>query len=273
MSHGNDGADDRLVEEIYDALDAGDPDLALARAEIALERGGEDPVLRFLAGVALLESDDPAAAVAHLARAVELDPEDAEFRANLALALYRAGRFAEAGSHAEAAVAADAGLPDAHHVRGLLLEREGRLDEADAAFRRASRIDRERFPEPVRLGRAAFEREVVDAGELLPEEFQRHLAEVAVTVEDVPSDAVLFDGDPPLDPELLGLFVGTAIDERAHQGVLAGEPPRILLFRRNLERYAVDRKTLRHEIARTLYHELAHYLGFEEEDMAELDLD
>ena len=50
-------------------------------------------------------------------------------------------------------------------------------------------------------------------------------------------------------------------------------PPRILLFQRNLERYARDEAELRREIARTLHHELAHYLGFGEEDMAELDLD
>jgi predicted Zn-dependent protease with MMP-like domain len=50
-------------------------------------------------------------------------------------------------------------------------------------------------------------------------------------------------------------------------------PPRILLFQRNLERFARDESELKREIARTLHHELAHYLGFAEEDMADLDLD
>ena len=50
-------------------------------------------------------------------------------------------------------------------------------------------------------------------------------------------------------------------------------PPRILLFQRNLERYARDEAELRREIARTLHHELAHYLGFAEEQMTDLDLD
>jgi predicted Zn-dependent protease with MMP-like domain len=92
-------------------------------------------------------------------------------------------------------------------------------------------------------------------------------------VEDLPSDALLSDEAPPLDPELLGLFVGTARTERTFAAAGIESPPRILLFQRNLERFARDEAELRREIARTLHHELAHYLGFEEEQMADLDLD
>ena len=51
-----------------------------------------------------------------------------------------------------------------------------------------------------------------------------------------------------------------------------GLPPRIHLFQRNLERFAVDREELQEEIAVTLYHELGHYLGLDEEELEELDL-
>ena len=125
----------------------------------------------------------------------------------------------------------------------------------------------------MRISREAFEREVVAAGEMLPEEFRKHLAEVPVTVDEVPSEEILTQEAPPLDPELLGLFVGSALDERRFDGPVAAEPPRILLFRRNLERQVADEEELREEIARTLHHELAHYLGFEEEDMPGMDLD
>jgi predicted Zn-dependent protease with MMP-like domain len=269
----NTSDDDRIVEEIYDALDAGDARTALARARIALHEMGEDPVLHFLAGTALLDLDEPAAAAEDLERAVALDPDDAEFRAALAYALYKACRFGDAAAAAQKALEADPGLPDALHAAALIDEREGRVEEADRKFARASKLDPERFPPPVRISREEFEKEVVAAGEILPAEFRKHLAGIAVTVEDLPSIAILVEESPPLDPELLGLFVGSALDEMTFQGPVAAHPARILLFKRNLERQVDDEGLLRDEIARTLHHELAHYLGFEEDDMPGLDLD
>src|SRR5688572_1845622 len=251
---------DPVLESIYDALDRGDAEAALAGAREALGHEGDDPVLRFLAGTALLALDRPEEAADELARAVELDPEDAEFRAGHALALFRACRFPEAAAQAREAVEADPRYDDAQHVLGLCLEREGQLEAADAAFGRAAVIDPEAFPLPARLSREAFERQVAAAADLLPADFRRHLAEVAVTVEPIPPEEILLDGTPPLDPELLGLFVGVALPEKSFQGPGGDLPPRILLFQRNLERYAADEKALRDELRRTLYHELAHYL-------------
>ena len=49
-------------------------------------------------------------------------------------------------------------------------------------------------------------------------------------------------------------------------------PNTIYLFQRNLERAAKDRDDLVEQIRITLWHELGHYLGFEEEDMDDLGL-
>jgi predicted Zn-dependent protease with MMP-like domain len=265
--------DERLVEDIYEALDEGNPERALAAARAALHDAPDDPVLHFLAGVALHELDRPQEAVLALDRAIALDPEDPEFLAARARAYFAGCRFAEARADAENALAADATHADALHVLGLVLEREGRYADADAKFGAAARGDPERFAAPVRLERPAFERVVVRAGEMLPEEFRGRLDEVPVVVLDVPPESILADESPPLDPELLGLFVGTALTERTFTSPGVEDPPRIMLFQRNLERFARDEDELTDEIARTLHHELAHYLGFAEEDMADLDLD
>ena len=264
---------DPVLESIYEALDRGEPEEALRQAREALDAEGEDPVLLFLAGTSLLELDRPEEAAEAFARAVDLDPEDAEFRASHALALFRACRFEEATAQAREAVEADPRYAAAHHALGLTLERDGRFDEADQAFSRAAELDSEGYPPPARMTREAFEAQVAAAADLLPEDFRRHLAQVAVTVEPLPSDEILQDGTPPLDPELLGLFVGVALPERSFQGPGGDLPPRILLFQRNLERYALGPQDLRDELRRTLYHELAHYLGFDEEQMAGMDLD
>ena len=265
--------DDHVVEEIYDALDAGAPDRALASARIALHTAPEDPVLRFLAGIALLELDDAAAASREFDLAVAADPEDPEFRAARAQARFATCRFDEAREDALHALATDPSQADALQTLGLVLEREGRFKEADSKFTACARLDPERFQTPLRLSRDAFEDVVVRAGRVLPETFRARLDEVPVVVEDLPPDAILTDETPPLDPELLGLFVGTALTERTYGTGGTESPPRIFLFKRNLERFARGEEELSAEIARTLHHELAHYLGFAEEDMEDLDLD
>jgi predicted Zn-dependent protease with MMP-like domain len=265
--------DDRLVEEIYDALDEGTPERALASARIALHDAPDDPVLHFLAGVALRELDRAGEAVREFGHAIASDPDDPEFRAARAQALFATCRFGEARGDAEAALVNDEAHADALWVLGLVMEREGRFDEADTKFGAAARVDPERFQPPVRLSHDSFAGVVASAGAMLPEEFRICLDEVPVVVCDLPSELILTDEVPPLDPELLGLFVGTARTERTFAAPGIEPPPRILLFQRNLERFARDAAELTREIARTLHHELAHYLGFAEEDMADLDLD
>ena len=96
---------------------------------------------------------------------------------------------------------------------------------------------------------------------------------MAVTVEDLPSDAILQEDDPPFDPaDLLGLFVGVSRDRRSSLSPGGELPPRILLFKKNLERMALEVDELVEEIAVTLYHELGHFLGLDEEDLERIDL-
>ena len=73
--------------------------------------------------------------------------------------------------------------------------------------------------------------------------------------------------ESPLDPETLGLFEGVPLGE----GSDAELPPRIFLFQRNLERYCTHSELVV-EIAVTLYHELGHLLGLDEEEVDALGL-
>jgi len=265
-------AEDRVVETIYEALDRSDPAAALEAARLALEQEPDDPVLHFLAGVSLLELDRPAAAVDALGRAVELDPDEAEFRANRALALFAGRRFDDALRAAQEALARDDSLPDAHYALGLALERAARFAAADSAFSRAAELDPDAFPLPLRLSRAAFGQRLSAAADRLPEAFRRRLDEVVVTVEELPSDELLEEDPAPLDPELFGLFVGLPLTERSSFSPGGELPPRILLFQRNLERAFPEPERLTDEIARTLYHELGHYLGMDEDELEELGM-
>ncbi len=124
----------------------------------------------------------------------------------------------------------------------------------------------------MRLSEAAFEAVLHDARDYLDATFRKHLDDVAVTVEPLPSDEVLLETTPPMDPELLGLFVGVPLSDRTSFSPGGELPPRILLFKRNLERSFPGEDALKEEIARTLHHELGHYLGLDEDELDAIGL-
>ena len=82
---------------------------------------------------------------------------------------------------------------------------------------------------------------------------------------------VLLDIEPDLDPDLLGLFEGNARCDPLPSA--PDEMPRIRLFLDNLwHDCAGDLQTFREEVRITLLHELGHYLGLDEDQVAALGL-
>src|SRR5439155_24889435 len=116
------------------------------------------------------------------------------------------------------------------------------------------------FPAPLDVDDAAFDAIVAESLRELPEEVRRHLEELPVLVESLPARELLTAEDPPLSPDLLGLFVGRHLLERRHDDV-PGPPGTIHLFRRNLLRVCGDAEELKREIRITVQHEVGHLLG------------
>ena len=124
-----------------------------------------------------------------------------------------------------------------------------------------------------RMTRAEFDREVRKAARKLPRQFRQCLDRVPVVVRDLPEPAMA-EGDESgeVGPDILGLFDGIPLPETSQFDMPQLRPNTIYLFQRNLERAAKDRDDLVEQIRITLWHELGHYLGFEEEDMDDLGL-
>ncbi len=254
------------IDRIYQALDDDEPELALRIALDQISRvGDEDPVLQFFAGKAWVESGEPGRGLSYLQRAVELDPDDLEFRGELGFALLEDGRTGEASEVALHLVRTAADHPDGHYLDGMVQESMGRTDEADLRYREASRLDPRRYPVIRRLDTERFEQLVEQAAAGLPEPFREHLDRVATTVETAVPDVLVDEGTSAL--ETLGLFTGTTLAHKGQSGAAADDPPRILLFQRNLERFAALAGDLQEQITVTLYHELGHYLGMDEDDL------
>lgn len=77
--------------------------------------------------------------------------------------------------------------------------------------------------------------------------------------------------DEPVDEELLGLFTGMSRLDGPPSG--PEDAPRIFLFLDNLWAFCEeDREYFEEEIETTFLHELGHYLGLDEEEVADRGL-
>ena len=100
-----------------------------------------------------------------------------------------------------------------------------------------------------------FESLVADAIDRLPEEFQAVLAKVPVVVSDLGSEARAY-----------GQYYGDGVARERYED-------RIVIYRDTLERdFGHDRELLAKQVDRTLRHELAHHLGWDERGVGGLGL-
>ncbi len=272
MAHHPDAPDPRF-DAAAAALQEGDAERAVTLARQGARqarREGDDPLaadLRWLEGAALLELEEPMAALAALAEALKLAPDHLDALLERADALFELCRFDAALASAQAIADAAPDEARAHRLLGLLAERRGDSSEAAQAFARARKLDPEAYPRPHTLSRRDFDAAVERAFMALPEPVRRYLANVPVTVEDLPADQDLLDSDPPLPPTILGLFRGAPYGQKLSADPWSHLPSSIVLYQRNLERATVDRAELEEEIATTLVHEVGHFLGLDEEEL------
>lgn len=98
----------------------------------------------------------------------------------------------------------------------------------------------------------------------LPPEVREAAREVPVLFEAAPGEDVLAEG---FEPDLLGLFSGSPIGTEFSGEI--PEPPRIFLYTANLwEQAGGDLDAYRAEARLTYFHELGHYLGWDEDQVS-----
>ncbi len=216
---------------------------------------------------ASLRAGDRASARAALegSRAPADDPNQLLARAELALAEWSIDEARELYTRLVASAHPEDAAP--HHERlALCCDLLGQPELADEHLLRSRGVP------PDHMAPEAFEAEVVAAAEDQPPAFRAVFERYAVIVDPVPDpDLATAGGRDPLEtpPDLFGLFLGsTELD-----GSFSGEhPPHIRLFQRNLERAAESLEHLHEEIRITLYHELGHALGLDEDGVDAIGL-
>lgn len=265
------GPEDAVLDRAWDALDAGRHEDALA----ALEELDPDWPGRWIPeALARTELGELARARTVLDQARELaDVEDDPDY------LWAAGQLLLREWKIEAAAAKLTRLLDIDRTAAALerlslcAEISGDIARADRLLAEAQEVDPE-YALPPRLSPDDFERVIGEAIDALPEAFRDPIETTEIVVEPVPSDWMIDTRDPSeTPPDMLGLFVGASELERGEYGTDDLMPRRIFLFQRNLERATRTHDELVEEIRITLFHELGHMLGFDEEGVSALGLE
>ena len=117
------------------------------------------------------------------------------------------------------------------------------------------------------FSRKAFEELVQQIFDSLPDQFQLHMENVRIVVEDVPSYDTL-EKMRVQSSSLLGLYEGIPLNKRGTwYGMYPVVPDKITLYKSNIERGVSNTPELREQIRHVLIHEIAHYYGMNEEEI------
>jgi predicted Zn-dependent protease with MMP-like domain len=120
------------------------------------------------------------------------------------------------------------------------------------------------------MTRTRFERLVDEAVRTIPARFRNELRNIAIIVEDEPSDDLLDEMEIEPPDTLFGLYQGTPLTERPwdYGNTL---PDRILLFQGPIEDACEDDDEVIVQIGETLIHEVGHYFGLSEEELEDIE--
>jgi predicted Zn-dependent protease with MMP-like domain len=120
------------------------------------------------------------------------------------------------------------------------------------------------------MTRERFTQLVEDALREIPKRFRREMRNVAVVVEDEPSQALLDELEMEPGDSLFGLYQGTPLPERSWS-FGNNLPDRISIYQRPTEEACETEDDIRDCIAETVIHEFGHYFGMSEDEIEEIE--
>ncbi len=110
-----------------------------------------------------------------------------------------------------------------------------------------------------------FETLISDAFDRLPEWVREKVRNVAIIAEDVVDDETVLDMQLESNMDLLGLYRGVPLTERNHDAGIAF-PDVISIYRLPIEEESAESgKSVGEVVFDTLWHEIAHHFGLDED--------
>lgn len=117
-----------------------------------------------------------------------------------------------------------------------------------------------------------FDLLVEEALRKIPETFRNAMTNVEIVVEDWPDPEVMEEVNGDRASVVYGLFTGRPITEQSFSD-WGDLPAMIHIYQKPLEEDFPDRQDLVREIEITLAHEIAHFMGFDEDTLREYGYD
>lgn len=116
------------------------------------------------------------------------------------------------------------------------------------------------------LSEEAFTDIVEQAVSRIPEEIRKKFENVLISVRQYPSEEMLEELGLPPGQTLFGYYSGVSLVDR-HPTDPPLYPDTIYIFQRPLEAYCRSREELLEEIEITVVHEIAHFVGFDDDQL------
>ncbi len=116
-----------------------------------------------------------------------------------------------------------------------------------------------------------FEQLVSEGIDTIPEKFLKRLDNVAIVIADAPTKAQLKENHVEAGSTLLGLYEGVSLTRRGDfYGTGEVLPDKITIFKNPILAHAgSDEKKLRELVRDTVWHEIAHYFGYDDHAIEE----
>jgi predicted Zn-dependent protease with MMP-like domain/Flp pilus assembly protein TadD len=261
---------EELLEEAEAALDEGSIDHAIDLLEPHVDLVDAHPEVRAMYGLALFYAGEYDDAFDFLLEAVDHDPDDAESRGALGVCHFFRLEFVTAEKELRRAILTEEDWAEAHYWLGRVVEFQGRYPQAMVSFQKAQALDPEHYQAPRRIRDEDLDSVMQDAIAGLPDRIRTAIDDVAVLVEEYPTEELLRETQPPFPPDILGIFTGVSKLDAVPSGAL---PSTIHIFRRNVEHFVGEREEVVDELRVTLLHEVGHSLGMDEEELEALGLE
>ncbi len=124
----------------------------------------------------------------------------------------------------------------------------------------------------MRVSREEFEELVREAVEALPPRLEQYMENVVIVVEDEPSRNLLKENNVPAGKTLFGHYRGVPRSERGKRGNYGFVPPdKITIFQQPIQLNARNREELKNIVSETVWHEIAHHFGMDEERVRRME--